>query len=329
MSITRRELLIGGGLALGGAALGALRAGEGAPASAGPAGVVAGATAPGRRIAITMDDPHRQPTPLLDPAERDRKIRSALRAAKVEAALFVTGKRVDDREGRRLLDAWDADGHLLGNHTWSHRSLNGGDVTAAWFTDDIVKGETAVAGRKRFRKVFRYPYLKEGETAAKRDAVRSFLDGRGYTVGHVTVDASDWYVDQRLRARLEADPRASIDGYRDFYLAHIDDRIAFYDGLAVELLGVSPPHTLLVHHNLLNALFLGDLIGHLRGRGIQVIGATEAFADPLYARRTATLPAGESLVWALAKETGRYEERLRYPGEDAPYEAPAMDARGL
>ncbi len=316
MRITRRALLAGAGLAVGGAVLGALRPGAARAATA-------------RRIALTMDDPQHQATPLLEPAERDQKIRAALRAANVQAALFVTGKRVDDRAGGRLLKAWDADGHLLGNHTWSHRNLNSDDITAGWFTADIARGEKVVADRKQFRRLFRYPYLKEGETAAKRDAVRAFLDQRGYKVGHVTVDASDWYVDQRLRARLEADPRAPLDGYRDFYLAHLDDRIAFYDGLAVELLGVSPAHTLLIHHSLLNALFLGDLIAHLRGRGFSVIGAGEAFADPLYARRPATLPAGESLIWALAKETGRFEERLRYPGEDAPYEAPAMDARGL
>jgi len=39
------------------------------------------------------------------------------------------------------------------------------------------------------------------------------------------------------------------------------------------------------------------------------------------------LPAGESLIWALAKETGKFEKELRYPGEDDVYESPKMDAR--
>ena len=41
------------------------------------------------------------------------------------------------------------------------------------------------------------------------------------------------------------------------------------------------------------------------------------------------MPAGESLIWALAKETGRFESSLRYPGEDGGYEKPKMDALGL
>ena len=50
----------------------------------------------------------------------------------------------------------------------------------------------------------------------------------------------------------------------------------------------------------------------------------EKFVD-----RTKTLPAGESLVWALATETGHFKDRLRYPGEDDVYEEPKMKALGL
>jgi hypothetical protein len=41
------------------------------------------------------------------------------------------------------------------------------------------------------------------------------------------------------------------------------------------------------------------------------------------------LPAGQSLVWSLAKADGRFGKQLRYPGEDGDYEAPKMDAAGL
>jgi hypothetical protein len=41
------------------------------------------------------------------------------------------------------------------------------------------------------------------------------------------------------------------------------------------------------------------------------------------------VPAGESLIWALAKESGRFQDRLRYPGEDGVYEEPKMNTLGL
>jgi len=43
--------------------------------------------------------------------------------------------------------------------------------------------------------------------------------------------------------------------------------------------------------------------------GWQWIDAALAFEDPFFASLPQTLPAGESLVWALAKETGRFENR--------------------
>jgi hypothetical protein len=42
-----------------------------------------------------------------------------------------------------------------------------------------------------------------------------------------------------------------------------------------------------------------------------------------------TVPAGESLLWALAKETGKFESLLRYPGEDDVYEKPKLDRLGV
>jgi hypothetical protein len=41
------------------------------------------------------------------------------------------------------------------------------------------------------------------------------------------------------------------------------------------------------------------------------------------------VPAGESLIWALAKETGKFDKVLRYPGEDSEYENAKMDKLGL
>ena len=64
-------------------------------------------------------------------------------------------------------------------------------------------------------------------------------------------------------------------------------------------------------------------------KGWKSIDAQTAFADPIFNSEPNIAPAGESLVWALAKETGKYEKELRYPGEDGKYEAAKMDALGL
>ena len=84
-----------------------------------------------------------------------------------------------------------------------------------------------------------------------------------------------------------------------------------------------------MHHNPLNALFFDDLIAMFVAKGWQPIDAQRAYADAVFDRQPNVLPAGESLVWALAKQSGKFERELRYPGEDDVYENPKMDALKL
>jgi len=84
-----------------------------------------------------------------------------------------------------------------------------------------------------------------------------------------------------------------------------------------------------VHHNLAAALFLGDALDAFRAAGWRLIDASAAFSDPVFRSQPDLAPAGQSLVWQLAKAKGGFDQRLRYLGEDGDYEKPAMDERGL
>ena len=287
-----------------------------------------GATSGAPQFSITMDDFNWRNAVHLTAEQRNQAILKALADHHTTAALFVIGRNADNDEGMSLLRPWNEAGHAIGNHTYSHRSLNS-DITSAEYERDIAHAETVLIGLKQFRKVFRYPALKEGNTAEKRDHVRAFLKSRGYRIGHVTIDNSDWIVDQRLTARLQKDPNADTKPYRDFYLEHMWDRAQYYDALAKKVLGRPVKHTILMHFNLLNGLFLGDLIEMFRSKGWQLIDAEEAFTDAVFRAEPKTLPAGESIVWALAKDKGTIAKSLRYPAEDGDYEMARMNKLGL
>jgi peptidoglycan/xylan/chitin deacetylase (PgdA/CDA1 family) len=282
------------------------------------------------QIAITMDDFDWNKSVKLSPDERNREILGALRMhGKLQAALFVKGKNADSEKGKSLLGDWNSAGHVIGNHSYSHAYLNSSKTTTESFTADILRCEEVIKSFPRFQKIFRFPYLKEGETAVKRDAIRTFLKQHGYRIGHVTIDASDWAVENRLSARLTKDPVADVKPYRDFYLSHMWERATYYDDLARKAIGRSVKHTILVHYNLLNALFLGDLLDMFKSKGWKLIDATEAFRDPVFSAEPKIVPAGESIVWAIAKESGKFDSVLRYPGEDSEYEDARMDKLGL
>lgn len=290
-------------------------------------GLASGSTGDSPQVSITIDDFRWFDIPRLSAAARNRAMLDALSAHSLKAAIFVAGKFVDNETGQQLLAAWDREGHLIGNHSYSH--LHYHNVALERFSQDVLLGEAVINRHARFRKLFRFPFLKEGDTREKRDGMRQFLKARGYRNAHVTIDASDWYVDDRLRARLKENPAAELAPYRDFYLNHIWERSLYYEGLGRKVLGRGVKHTLLLHHNVLNGLFLGDLLEMFRKKGWRLITAEEAFTDPVFSSVPDILPAGESLIWALAKETGKFEKLLRYPGEDSRYEKEKMDKLNL
>ena len=227
---------------------------------------------------------------------------------------------------QRLLKQWNDDGHIIANHTYSHRNYADSDFRQ--YTADILRCDALVKDHRQFRRFFRFPYLKEGNTAEQRDRMRTFLADHGYKNGAVTIDASDWYIDDRLRKRLATDSKADTTGYRDYYLQHIRDRSTYYDDLSRRALGRSVKHTLLVHHNVLNERYLGDILDQYKRQGWKLVDAEQAYADPIFNEKPDILPAGESLVRALAIQTGKLKEP-RYPAEDGKYEAPNMDRLGL
>jgi peptidoglycan/xylan/chitin deacetylase (PgdA/CDA1 family) len=284
---------------------------------------------PPPQFAITMDDFHWQNAVKLTAYERNQSILDTLRAHSIKAMLFVIGGNIQEGEGKQLLSAWDGAGHVIGNHTYSHRNLNAPTTDLKAYQDDILRAEALLKDFPRFRKYFRFPMLKEGETAAKRDAIREFLATHGYRIGHVTIDNSDWLIDQRLTARLRTNPNADVKPYRDFYLEHMWSRASYYDSLARRVLGYPVKHTLLMHFNLLNGLFLADLMAMFKLKGWRPIDAEEAFGDPLFASKPKVLPAGESIIWSLAKEKGILAKDARYPAEDGDDVAVQMKKSGL
>jgi peptidoglycan-N-acetylglucosamine deacetylase len=272
------------------------------------------------QIAFTFDDPNSEPTPFLSWQEKNNGILNTLSKYNLKSALFVCGMRVDNENGKIIVGKWNDAGHMICNHSWSHSYFHSKKITLQDYENDFLRCDTLINPYKNFTKLFRFPFLKEGNTKEKRDGFREFLAANGYKTGYVTIDASDWYIDGRMRDTLKADPNADLSPYKQFYLDHIYNRAMYYESLGVLLTGRHIKHTLLLHHNLINSMFLDDLIKMFITNGWEPVNASDAFNDPVSKITPDILPAGESLIWGMAKESGKFEDSLRYPGEDGEYE---------
>jgi peptidoglycan/xylan/chitin deacetylase (PgdA/CDA1 family) len=281
------------------------------------------------RISFTFDDGQVNDIAGYRLEKWNQQLLDNLKKHKLKAILFSAGANKTSTKGQYVLRSWNNAGHLIANHTFSHANFNSKNTSLADFKDELEKNDEIIKQYANYYPYFRFPYLKEGDTKEKVDGFRLFLKQKGYNNGHVTIDASDWYVDSRLVKRLKENPKADISGLRNYYKSHLFNKALYYDSLAYQLTNRRINHVLLLHHNLAASLFLDDLIQHFKEKGWEVMDADKAYEDKIYKEEPKNVPAGESLIWALAKQSGKFEKQLRYPAEDGEYEKPSMDKLGL
>ena len=261
----------------------------------------------------------------------NQMILSHLQKENLKAVFFVTGENKLNEKGQYLLKTWNDAGHRIGNHSFTHPNFNSDINSAELFESELKRTDSVISNLSNSIKLFRFPYLKEGQNPLKVDSIRNILSRNNYQNGYVTIDASDWYVNQRLLKRIKevGVQKTAIDQFKDFYVQHILERANYYETLSKELTGRHISHTLLLHHNLTSALFLDDLIKKFKEEGWNIINAEQAYQDSVFTKIPAPKFTGESLTWSLAKQSGNYKESLRHPAEDSRYEKEKMDSLGL
>lgn len=282
-------------------------------------------TKPAKRIAVTMDDFNLGFNIRLNPRERNERILQAFAKHKHKAAGFVTGRFVDDVFGDEVVQIWSDAGHMIGNHTYTH--LNSSDEDAEHVKADILKNDILLSKYPAYEKILRFPYLAEGGTPAKVSEYRSFMKANGFENGAVTVDTIDWYTTDRMEARLKKDPNAELEPYRDYYVEAVVKLAEHFQSLAERIGYPDIPHSMLMHHNILNGLFMDDVLTALKDEGWSMIDAKEMFAHPLYKLEPETPTRSRSLISVLAVEQGVTD--TGFPQAYRNWGKKTMDALGL
>jgi peptidoglycan/xylan/chitin deacetylase (PgdA/CDA1 family) len=283
-------------------------------------------------VAFTFDDgPHIHATPRLSPQQRNDAMLAALARHQVKAALFVTaGNGANAAQGSALARAWGDAGHAIGNHTMTHPDLNSAAVSLARYQQEVLDCDAIISKLPGYQKWFRFTFLREGNTPEKRDGMRAFLAQQGYRNAYVSLDTSDWRIDDKLVEVLSRDSKADLAPIKRLYLAHIRQRALAYRALARQLEGRDIAQVLLLHHNLVNALWLDDVIAQFKDMGWTIVTPAEAFRDPVYALQPERAAPGQSLLLSIAKSRGmgKFEgwERLHDDGDE---EINALKALGI
>lgn len=232
-----------------------------------------------KQMAITFDDlPFGYARNLTNAEQREAvtRVLETLDKHHVTATMFVTGRSVT-AENRGLVDAVVRAGHVVGSHSFSHQDL--GLLSAEDYILDLQKGEEAIKPWLKGVVYFRYPFLRQGNTVEKRDAVLSWMAARGTVVAPVTIDNNDYEYNQRL---VHAKGEGRTIDIRDAYLDHMTHWAAFYDAKGRAKMGRAVRQVLLLHMNYLNSLYLDDLLQRFREDGWSFVTLDEVLKDDMY-----------------------------------------------
>jgi peptidoglycan/xylan/chitin deacetylase (PgdA/CDA1 family) len=236
------------------------------------------------QIAFTFDDlpAHAALPPGVTRVEVAKATIAALKAAKLPPSYgFVNAALMaGEPEAAPVLRMWREAGNLLGNHTWSHPSLQ--NLTVADYQVEIVRNEPVLAELGGDWRWFRYPYLSEGDTPEKRTEVRSFLASRGYHVAPATMMFGDWlYSEPYARCVATKDSKA-IARMNKLYLAAAEANISYYRAMSQALYGRDISYVLLLHIGAFEARTLPKLIALYKAKGFQFATLERVESDPYY-----------------------------------------------
>jgi peptidoglycan-N-acetylglucosamine deacetylase len=235
-----------------------------------------------KELALTFDDAPGDTTLHFQAKERTDKLLAQLKASNAPPVIIFANPCNGDGVTSNVsqLKKFKEAGHIIGNHTCTHPRLD----TAGYeeFVANIQKAENILGDLLSVPKYFRFPFFNEGRDVTMRDQVRDWLKSQNYQNVSSSLENEDPIFSTKINEAKKQNKKIDYEKVKALYLKHILDGVEFYDKLAVEVLGRSPKHIILLHDKDATVLFIGDLIRELKKRGWSIIAADEAAKDPLY-----------------------------------------------
>jgi peptidoglycan/xylan/chitin deacetylase (PgdA/CDA1 family) len=240
-------------------------------------------------IAITVDDLPAHGSRLPPGVTRMNIADTFIKALKAhnvpEAYGFVNARALAvEPSSVQVLDAWRQAGYPLGNHTYSHISVDTAESQDVW-ERDVEAGEGPIIPRMKNADwhYFRFPFLATGNDVAKREGAFAYLRSKGYKIADVSVSFDDWdYTDAYTRCVFSGD-NASIEAMKAQYLRGVDNEIMRMKTLSQQIFGRVIPQVLLLHIGAFSALTMDDVLKRLDAAGARYVTLAQAQSDSAYA----------------------------------------------
>lgn len=246
---------------------------------------------PPRKVAITFDDLPAFSSNALNGTQIDaqnEKLLGTLQREKIPAIGFVNEVKlykwgeVDERI--KALQMWLDEGFELGNHTYSHVSLNKVGLQA--WEENVIEGEPVLklllAQHHMTLRYLRHPFLDTGADLLTRREAEAFLSSRGYRVAPVTIDVGDWEFAPVYFAAKRKGDTADENRIVAAFLDYANQSLDYAEKFSKQIIGYEPMQVILLHDSQLEADHFADLAAVMRKRNYSFITLDEALGDSAY-----------------------------------------------
>lgn len=261
------------------------------------------------KVAITVDDlpTHGALPPHTSREAVAKKMLRVFQKHKLpDVHAFINAGKVEvNHESYEVLNLWKKSGYSFGNHTYLHPDLN--KVSVEEFKKQIEQNEPMLAKLSPTKnwKHFRYPFLREGDTLEKRNAIRSFLKEKNYQIAQVSIDFEDWsWNDPYARCKKIGD-KNKVQWLEKTYLQNATEQLDRAEAVSHALLQRSISHILLLHIGAFDTDMLDQLLTAYEKKGVQFITLDEANSDEIYSIDPALAAKyGSEITYQIMKSKG-------------------------
>jgi len=138
-----------------------------------------------KKICLTIDD---------GPLGSMGAILDTLKKNDCHAVFYVVGELLENKDSRELAKRAVCEGHLLGNHSYSHPMFSQISLERAKAeidkTDKLIESIYAEAGKDRPARLFRFPGGDYGGPRKKQ--LSDYLESLCYIAQYWDIDSNDW-----------------------------------------------------------------------------------------------------------------------------------------
>lgn len=252
-----------------------------------------------------------QPSSSLDAMARAQMLVRNLKTAGVSQAMFLVQTPGLNGKDKARLALYSDQGHLLVNAGYSNSLVGKSDLYV--YEVGLLKTHRLLQQHAGYKKHVHFAYLHEVGDSRIQTGLIDFLQERGYQPAFSYFNhwrGVDAYINQLYQQKIRSNRKVDMAALERAYVELMVQTLAQQDALAFNLLGYSPPQTLVLEANDVAAYFIVALLDELIAQGWSLMAAEKLLTDPLINPLYAS-GWGANSVWPVV--TGLVDLPVAYP----------------